>query len=242
MQTIRLDLLNLADQHRALDLGCGRGRHMHQMYYHCRCHAVGLDMGFEDVCSTRQGFENHPDLEPQTGPMRRFSLVVGDATQLPFPDASFDRLICSEVLEHIPDFEVAIAEIWRIMRPGSRIGISVPRNWPEKICWLLSEDYHNAPGGHVRIFNAQKLRRAFEATGFKFVTKHHAHGLHSPYWWLKCLVGVKNDGNFFVRAYHRLLVAEILHNPWYIRWLSKLADPLMGKSVVLYFDKPGAAA
>ena len=114
----------------------------------------------------------------------------------------------------------------------------MPRAWPEKICWLLSDDYHNEPGGHVRIFNANALRKSFEDRGFRFSQKHHAHGLHSPYWWLKCLVGVKNDQNIFVRIYHKVLVLEILQNPWYLKLLTKIMDPLMGKSVVLYFDKP----
>lgn len=241
MQTIRLGLLGLSDQHSALDLGCGRGRHMHQMYFHSRCRAVGIDLGLEDVLLTRRGFEENPDLEPRTGAPRSFQLGVGDATQLPFSSESFDRLICSEVLEHIPDFEAAVDEIWRVTKAGGRIGISVPRQWPEKICWWLSDDYHNEPGGHIRIFNAIELRRHFEKRGFKFTHKHYAHGLHSPYWWLKCFIGVKNEAHWAVRLYHRILVAEILRNPLPLRLLSWFADPLMGKSVVLYFDKPKAA-
>jgi SAM-dependent methyltransferase len=238
MQTINLDKLDLQDHQLAIDLGCGLGRHMHAMYFHRRCIAVGIDLGLEDIKATREGFKNAPDLEPQIGAPRHYVLSAGDATQLPFADGKFDRLICSEVLEHIPDVERAIDEIWRIMKPGSRIGISVPRAWPEKICWLLSDDYHNEPGGHVRIFNARALRHSFEQRGFVFSGKHHAHGLHSPYWWLKCLVGVKNDRNLFVRLYHKILVVEILQNPWYLKLISKITDPLMGKSVVLYFNKP----
>lgn len=238
MRTISLERLRLDDQHTALDLGCGLGRHLHAMYFFKRCHAVGLDLDPGDLLKTREGFDANPDLEPQTGPFRRFSLVAGDATKLPFPDHSFERLICSEVLEHIIPFESAIEEIWRVTKPGGRIGISVPRRWPEQICWLLSDDYHNEPGGHVRIFRATALRKEFEKIGFKFTETHHAHGLHSPYWWLKCAFGVRQEPNLLVRAYHKILVAEILHNPWYLRLISKIADPLMGKSVVLYFDKP----
>ena len=69
--------------------------------------------------------------------------MVGDALSLPFSDNYFDRLICSEVLEHIPDYSGALAEIWRITKPGGRIGISVPHRWPEQICWLLSRAYYD---------------------------------------------------------------------------------------------------
>ena len=238
MQTINLDYLTLEDGHALLDLGCGHGRHTHAAFHHKRCRAVGLDLGFDDVIITRNGFEAHPDLEPQTGQMRRYDLSVGDALNLPFADDSFDRLICSEVLEHIPDYQGALTEIWRITKPGGRIGISVPHRWPEQICWLFSEAYHNTPGGHVRIFRKGDLRADFEALGFKFVRSHLKHGLHSPYWWLRCAIGVNNDSNLLVRAYKKLLEIEILKNPLPLRLVSALADPLLGKSVVLYFDKP----
>jgi SAM-dependent methyltransferase len=242
MQTINLNLLGLEDDHRVLDLGCGHGRHTHAAYFHKRCQAVGIDLGFDDILVTRNGFDAHPDLEPQTGRMRSYDLMVGDALQLPFADGHFDRLICSEVLEHIPDYQGALAEIWRVMKPGGRIGISVPHRWPEQICWLFSQDYHNTPGGHVRIFKAKDLRAELEALGFTFQRKHLKHGLHSPYWWLRCAIGVNNDRNIFVRAYKKLLEIEILKNPFPLRALSALADPLMGKSVVLYFEKPLDAA
>ena len=132
-----------------------------------------------------------------------------------------------------------MTEIWRVVKPGGRIGISVPHGWPERICWMLSEAYYNTPGGHVRIFKQGALRREFEAMGFVFDRKHLAHGLHSPYWWLKCAVGVTNETNLFVRAYKKLLEKEILQTRFGCA-VSALADPLMGKSIVFYFDKPAA--
>ncbi len=237
MQTIKLNQFALEDGMVALDLGCGRGRHTHALYYHGALHAVGLDLGFADVLETRKGFEQAPDLSAHAV-QRRFDLLVGDALQLPFKPSSFDRIICSEVLEHIADYQTVLDEIWRLTKPGGKIGISVPRAWPEAICWILSKAYRNESGGHVRIFNARTLRRAFEARGFVFTHKHYAHGLHSPYWWLQCAFGLHRPHNWLIRLYHKMLVAEILHNPTPLKWLSRIADPLMGKSVVLYFDKP----
>jgi SAM-dependent methyltransferase len=238
MQTIDLNVLGLRDGQRALDLGCGAGRHVHAMYYHAQCHVVGLDLGYEDVRQTRDGFGACPDLDPQT--QRSFSLTVGDALSLPFPDASFDKVLCSEVLEHIPDYEQAVAEIDRILKPGGTFAVSVPRFWPERICWALSDDYHNEPGGHVRIFRESQLKSAVENRGLSFFHKHFAHGLHSPYWWLKCAVGVKREDVKAVNLYKRFLEWDITQAPWLTRTLEKIAGPLMGKSVVLYFTK-GAA-
>jgi hypothetical protein len=90
----------------------------------------------------------------------------------------------------------------------------------------------------VRIFKAQHLRADLEALGFTFERRHLMHGLHSPYWWLRCAIGVNNDRNILVRAYKKILEMEILKNPLALRLLSKIADPLMGKSVVMYFTKP----
>ena len=238
MQTIDLNVLGLRDGQRALDLGCGAGRHVHAMYYYAQCHVVGLDLGFEDVRNTRNGFGSCPDMDPET--KRAFSLTVGNALSLPFPDASFDKVICSEVLEHIPDYEQAVAEIDRILKPGGTLAVSVPRYWPEWVCWALSDDYHNEPGGHVRIFRESQLKGSVERRGLSFFHRHFAHGLHSPYWWLKCAVGVKREDVKIVNLYKRFLEWDILQRPWLTRALEKIAGPLMGKSVVLYFTK-GAA-
>lgn len=238
MQTIDLNVLGLRDGQRALDLGCGAGRHVHAMYYHAECHVVGIDLGFEDVKRTREGFGTCPDMDPDT--RRRFSLSVGNALSLPFPDASFDKIVCSEVLEHIPDYRQAVAEIDRILKPGGTLAISVPRFFPEWVCWKFSDDYHNEPGGHVRIFQESELKGAVESRGLSFFHRHFAHGLHSPYWWLKCAVGVKREDVKLVNLYKRFLEWDILEGPWLTRTLEKLAGPLMGKSVVLYFTK-GAA-
>jgi SAM-dependent methyltransferase len=234
MLTMDLDSLELKDGHRVLDLGCGEGRHLHAMYYKAKVHAVGVDLGFDDVVKTRNGFETYPD--PEGGP-ERFSLSVANALSLPFAEDTFDVVVCSEVLEHIPDYKQAVKEITRILKPGGRLAVSVPRQWPEKICWALSEGYHNTPGGHVRIFEAPVLRQDIEHEGLTFFRKHWAHGLHSPYWWLQCLIWQRRDKSKLVALYHRFLVWDLMDRPLLTRVLEKIADPLMGKSVVLYFNK-----
>jgi SAM-dependent methyltransferase len=235
MQTVRLDLLGLEDGERLLDLGCGAGRHMHAAYYGARCHVVGVDLGLDDLKRTRDGFGSLPDMDTNSG--RFFSLAQGSALNLPFADRSFDRIICSEVLEHIPDYRQALHEIMRVLKPGGTFAVSVPRFWPERLCWAISDDYHNAPGGHIRIFREEELRRAVEGNGLRYRRRHFAHGLHAPYWWLKCAVGVNREDNHLVNLYKRFLEWDILSRPLLTRALEAIAAPLMGKSVVLYFAK-----
>ena len=115
----------------------------------------------------------------------------GDALRLPFPDDTFDRIIASEVLEHVSDDQVALDEIFRVLKPGGTLAATVPSWLPEQICWALSEEYH-APfveGGHVRIYSEPTLRSRMRTAGLAPGAAHHAHALHSPYWWLKCAVG-----------------------------------------------------
>jgi SAM-dependent methyltransferase len=165
----------------------------------------------------------------------------GDALSLPFADAEFDRVVAAEVLEHIPDDEAAIAELARVLRPGGTMAVTVPRWLPEKVCWALSDAYHEVEGGHVRIYRGHELVARLEAAGLVYEGRDHAHGLHAPYWWLKCAVGVTDDRHPAVRAYHRLLVWDIMEKPLATRLAERALNPLIGKSLVLYLRKPDAA-
>ena len=162
----------------------------------------------------------------------------GDARDLPFPDGEFDRIVAAEVLEHIPDDDAAIAELVRVLRPGGTIAVTVPRWLPEKVCWALSDAYHEVEGGHVRIYTGDELVGKLERAGLTFAGQDHVHGLHSPYWWIKCAVGVDNAENPLVKAFHRVLVWDIEKRPLPTRLAEKVLDPLIGKSMVLYLEKP----
>jgi SAM-dependent methyltransferase len=164
--------------------------------------------------------------------------AAGDATAMPFADASFDLVIAAEVLEHIPADADAFAEIARVLKPGGVAAVTVPAWLPERICWLLSDDYHNTPGGHVRIFTRYELHTKLARAGLIENGHHHAHGLHSPYWWLKCAVGVHDDDHPLASAYHRLLVWDIMRSPAVTRLADKALNPVIGKSLVVYATKP----
>jgi SAM-dependent methyltransferase len=165
----------------------------------------------------------------------------GGALSLPFPDGEFDRVVAAEVLEHIPDDVVAIGELARVLRPGGTMAVTVPRWLPERICWALSDAYHEVEGGHIRIYTAGELVTKLEAAGLVAEGRAHVHGLHSAYWWVKCAVGVDRDDHPLVRAYHRLLVWDIVRKPLVTRLAERLLDPLVGKSLVVYLRKPAGA-
>jgi len=118
----------------------------------------------------------------------------------------------------------------------------VPRWWPERVCWALSDEYHApaVPGGHVRIYRRGALNRLLEGAGLALAGSHHAHALHSPYWWLKCAGGPRRDDHPAVRGYHRFLVWDITRSHRWVRAAEHVLDPVLGKSLVLYARKAAA--
>ena len=241
MLTVDYDLLDLRPGMRVLDLGCGEGRHAFEAYRR-GADVVAVDWGVSEVETTKRwlgaiGEAGEAGQRPDGSPAR-FEVVRGDLLHLPFPDGSVDRVMASEVLEHIPDDVTAMAEIFRVLKPGGRMVITVPRYGPERICWALSDEYHANEGGHIRIYRGGVLRDRLASVGLVPGRTHHAHSLHAPFWWLKCAVGVEKKDNAAVRAYHRLLVWDLTKRPWLTRTAERILDPLFGKSLVVYADKP----
>jgi SAM-dependent methyltransferase len=234
--TVDFDRLGVRAGDRVLDMGCGAGRHAFELYRR-GTHVIALDQdadelsGVGDMFAAMRAAGEVPD-------GAEADVKQGDALQLPFPDGEFDRVVAAEVLEHIPDDEAAIAELARVLRPGGALAVTVPRWLPERICWALSEAYHQVEGGHVRIYTGRQLVGKLEQAGLRVDGRHHAHALHSPYWWLKCAVGVDAANHPLPRAYHRLLVWDIMRRPWLTRTADRLLNPVIGKSLVLYLTKP----
>ncbi len=238
MLTVDVDQLELARGERVLDLGCGAGRHAFELMRRGAA-VVALDRGRDEldaVRATSGAMHDAGELPTREvgGP------VQGDALSLPFPDDSFDRIVAAEVLEHIWADEAALAELVRVLRPGGRIAVTVPTWFPERVCWALDSDYHDIPGGHVRIYRKGDLEAKLAAAGLRLAGSHHAHALHSPYWWVRCAVGVDRADAWPARRYHDFLVWELTRRPRWTRALERALDPVLGKSLVVYADKPTA--
>nr|MDT0656666.1 methyltransferase domain-containing protein [Micromonospora sp. DSM 115978] len=239
MLTVDFDRLPLRPGERVLDLGCGAGRHAFECYRR-GARVVALDRCATDLADVRKMFWAMREAG-EAGDRAEPIAVRGDALRLPFPDGAFDVVIAAEILEHVPADRAAIAEASRVLRPGGRLVVTVPRWWPERICWALSEAYHRVEGGHVRVYRRGRLRSKLRAAGLVPLGSHHAHALHSPYWWLRCLFGVDNERATLPRLYHRVLVHDLTYRPWWTVWPEKLLNPLLGKSLVIYLRKPDRA-
>jgi SAM-dependent methyltransferase len=233
--TVDLARLGLRPGERLLDIGAGGGRHAFAAMRHGAV-VTALDRSAGDL----------KDLAAVAGAMLAAGevtfdewagVVNADALDLPFPDGAFDHVVVSEVLEHVWDDERALAEIARVVRPGGRVAATVPTFWPERLCWALDPRYHDTPGGHVRIYRKRDLETKVERAGFVLRGSHHAHAFHSPYWWLKCALGVDRADAPAVRRYHAFLCRLIERDPAWARVTERALDPLLGKSLVVYGER-----
>ena len=241
MLTVDYSRLRIAPGHRVLDVGCGAGRHAFEAYRR-GADVVAFDMDEAELRPVT-GLCGAMRTEGQAPAAAASAAVSGDATAMPFADGSFDRVIAAEVFEHILDDQQAINEVARVLKPGGIAAVTVPAWLPERICWGLSREYHEVPGGHVRIYTRVELEAKLRRAGFTITGHHHAHGLHAPYWWLKCLVGVGNDDHPLPKAYHRMLVWDIMRQPAATRLAERALNPVIGKSVIVYaIRQPDEAA
>ena len=240
MLTIRFDRLGVQPGDLVLDAGAGFGRHAFELARR-GANVVALDYAADEVIATRNVFGAMLE-GGEIAADRYVGVLRGDATRLPFADDSFDRVITSEVLEHIQADVDAIAELVRILRPGGTFAATVPSWFPEKINWMLSDEYHapKSVGGHVRIYSATELKAKLRTAGLEVVGSHHAHALHSPYWWLKCAVGPRRTDSKAVNAYQKLLEWEIVKQPAAMKLLERGLAPALGKSLIVYGRKPVA--
>jgi SAM-dependent methyltransferase len=235
MLTVDFDRFDLRPGHRLLDLGCGGGRHAFEALRR-GASVIALDSSLDELRHVRavlRAMSDTGELQPDASG----GVVHGDALALPFPDASFDRVIASEVLEHIWADELAIAELVRVLRPGGRLAVTVPAELPERLCWALDTSYHDAPGGHIRIYRERDLEAKLARGGLSPRGTHRAHALHSPYWWMRCAVGVGNDRAWPVRKYREFLEWQIVTQPEWVGTVDRALNPLLGKSLVVYTEK-----
>lgn len=167
-----LDYLNIQSGDRVLDMGCGEGFYsmIFDRLYDCEVTAVDNDP--EILSLARQRLKDS----------KKVKIVSENITELSFPDNYFDKILCTEVLEHIEDDKKAIKELYRVLKSEGTIAITVPnKNYP--LCWdplnKIRESFglgHFSPmsgfwGGiwakdHKRLYLPGDLKNLAENAGF----------------------------------------------------------------------------
>ena len=232
--TVDLDRLDVRPGQRLLDAGCGEGRHCFGSLARGAT-VVGLDLDLDSLRAPSKSLRQRGDEAGRMGAM-----LQGDAFQLPFATASFDRIICSEVMEHVHDYRGAIRELARVARPGARIAVTIPTATSEHLYLRLGDEYFESPGGHIRIFRPRQLAEGLAAAGFDTLGCGFAHGFHTPYWVLRSVMHLPDaDQSRLVQAYRDFLIRATA-SPWLGR-LEALLNHVCPKSIILYGEKRSAS-
>ncbi len=162
-QTVQatLDAAQVGGGSRMLDICCGPGM-LAEAAARRGARATGLD------------FPGVVELAGKLAPAAEF--VSGDALDLPFPDNSFDAVVCGYGIMHVPDAETAMREMLRVLRPGGRAALSVWDNeTPVSGLGLVYKAVHdfanlNVPLPHgpniFQFSTLEKMRDVFSETGF----------------------------------------------------------------------------
>jgi SAM-dependent methyltransferase len=177
-QAIDPGLLRLRTGHRVLDVGCGVGRSLLELS-HKSGYFIGVDWDRDDL---RRGAYWYQQMRIEGKAQGVVRFVQSDITGLPFEADSFDRVICTEVLEHVPEDSSVLAEMARVLRPGGVLAVAVPDEVPERVLWKLAPHYRAVPGGHIRIYSRQAIRDLLTDGGLPPFAVRFRHSLESIYW------------------------------------------------------------
>ncbi len=241
MLTVDFGRLALTPGMTVLDAGCGEGRHAFEALRR-GARIVAMDVQRRDLARTRfllasvarEGGPLPNGTAGESGAAHALTLQ-GNAQRLPFPGECFDRVICSEVLEHVQNPMAAARELARVLRPGGHLAVSVPTPMTEWAFRFASDDYFNTPGGHVRIFTPRRLVRLMARAGLEVRDIHFEHAFHSLYWWCRAVFGLHDEGHPAIRHFRKVLT-YVLFSPSLSR-AERLFNRLLPKAMVLYFGK-----
>ncbi len=234
MLTADYDLLEVKPGQRILDAGCGAGRHCFEAFRR-GMEVYPLDYSLEEVKKVMYSLVAAAEADKKKG--GKWQHLTGDVHNLPFAENYFDRIICSEVLEHTWQDSTVLKELTRILKPRGRIAITTPTFFTEYAYDKLSPLYFTNPGGHIRKFLPQELARKLELAGLKVYAVRFKHGFHSPYWLLRCIFGLEDEQHPIPKAYRWALVKSM-----YSKTMSKtekLFDYICPKSIIFYAWKSG---
>jgi len=231
LEVVDLTLLGVWAGARVLDVGCNVGRLLSRLAGR-GCEGVGVDIIRRDLLSARRHLlDKDPPL----------AFAQADGGRLPFADAAFDFVTCTETLEHVADAGLALREMARVLKPGGRLVVSVPDTLPELVAYHVYDLYREDPFGHRRIYTRGRIVQAVEAAGLRVYAQRLRNSVEAVYWTLLFLL----DACPYMRAWS----VDALNRwrdrsnaePYSLLYhvLDEAGNRFYPKSVVVYAEKPG---
>jgi ubiquinone/menaquinone biosynthesis C-methylase UbiE len=164
-----LEWLDPQDDDLILDMPCGRGFYLNMFRYVSKCKLVGADLDWDVLLKAKRNVGHLPDL----------MLNHANIYQLPYRDNTFDGAILSEVLEHIEHDVDGLREVYRVLKPGGVVAITVPNAnypfWWDPINKTFETVAHTHVSrgpfagiwaNHVRLYTREQLRESVLSAGF----------------------------------------------------------------------------
>jgi SAM-dependent methyltransferase len=234
LTSVDFDLLRLAPGDRVIDVGCGTGRHVVEASRR-PCYVVGVDRDPKELrlckgylyCLICDG-----------GMRAKANLLVGEGNRLPFAGGSFDRVICMEMLEHVPDDGVVARELARVLRPGGTMVVSVPDHIVETVYWRVAPWRGISLSEHVRIYDRRRLDALLRGEGLVPYACRRCHSLESIYWLLRFAGGRRDSRWGAFAAYEDFIEWKTAEGSTTLRLLEKIGDRVLPKSLVVYYQRP----
>ncbi len=158
---------------RVLDVGCGTGIVARECAHRVGAagSVSGIDISEEMLAVARRiapGLDWH----------------LGDAGELPFGDGSFDRVVSQFALMFFPDPELAISEMWRVLRPGGRLALAVLGGIPpayQRLAELAERQLDSGAGEIIEsrfvLSDQRELERIFFRAGLEAITLETVEGV-----------------------------------------------------------------
>jgi SAM-dependent methyltransferase len=152
-----------------LDCACGRGFYLNMLRYVSGCTLVGLELDTEIIRKAQRNVGHLPNL----------LLTNANIYTLPYANNTFDGVILSEILEHVDRDVDGLREVFRVLKPGGVVAITVPNAnypfWWDPINKTLETVFKTHIGAgplagiwanHVRLYTREQLRESVLASGF----------------------------------------------------------------------------
>ncbi|MEW6686615.1 MAG: class I SAM-dependent methyltransferase [Candidatus Edwardsbacteria bacterium] len=165
---IMFDGIDLPTNPVCLEIGCGRGVGLLLINQHFKCKkVVGIDCDPEMIEQAKEYYANPPRWARDI-PKDNIDLKVGDASNMEFLDESFDCAFSFGVFHHIKDWQKAISEVYRVLRPGGYF--SIEEFFLENIIWKIHLQVAKRFGHEpYALLKEKEFRRCLEKNGFSFL-------------------------------------------------------------------------
>ncbi len=143
--------------------------------------------------------------------------VVTSVTAMSFDAASFDCVICSEVLEHVPDDQKAVEELRRVLKPGGVLIVTVPY---QQRFWAEDDEYV----GHIRRYDSGELEQKLQSCGFQTIKTYKLSGMIERWLTRKSLQAYQKGGAmtrrplFLLRSANTLLFLILIITEVFTSW------------------------